>query len=274
MNETAATTNRIAAAFARSKESGRGTLLPFICAGYPTPGLLGRLLPAIESAGASIVEIGIPFSDPIADGPVIAAAMHEALGQGATPAGIFDEVRAARDSTSMGLVAMVSYSIVNRLGGPNGFCEQAASAGFDGLIVPDCPIDEAGDLKAACDERGLTLTHLIAPTTSKERAIEIAQQSSGFVYLLARAGLTGERDEAPEVKGRVSVLREFTDLPIACGFGISTPGHVREVVTHADGAIVGSALVRRMGEPGIDPVDAAAGFVSELATGLAGNQQV
>lgn len=274
MSETAATTNRIAAAFARSKESGRGALLPFLCAGYPTPGLLGRLLPAVEQAGASIVEVGIPFSDPIADGPVIAAAMHEALGKGATPQSIFDEVRAARDSTSMGLVAMVSYSIVNKLGGAGGFCERAASSGFDGLIVPDCPIDEADGLKSACDERSLTLTHLIAPTTSKERAIEIAQKSSGFIYLLARAGLTGEREDAPDVGGRVSVLREATDLPIACGFGISTPEHVREVVRHADGAIVGSALVRRMGDAEGDPVEAATRFVHELASGLGSSQQV
>ncbi len=271
---------RIDDAFHGLHQAGQShkALMPFLCAGHPRPGMLKQLFEAMEIAGASIVEIGFPFSDPIADGPTIAQAMHHALEQGMTPAKVFEEVRAARASTSLGLVAMVSASIVLRMssGDPRVFCKQAADAGFDGLLVPDVPVEEAGPFRDAADATGLTFTLLIAPTTTRERAERIVTMCTGFVYLLARTGITGENaqgTQAMDIGARITALREMTNLPIACGFGISTAQQVTEVVRHADAAIVGSALVRRMSEAvqrGQDPVLVAQDFAGELARGLRG----
>jgi len=272
----ASTLARIDGIFARLRQPGpggpdrRGALMPFICGGHPLPGLLDTMLPSLEAGGASIVEIGFPFSDPIADGPVIAAAMHEALMQGSTPLSVLAEVAAARSKTNLGIVAMVSISIVLRIG-VRKMVEQAERAGIDGFILPDLPLEESDELIGAIHERGLTASLLIAPSTTAERAERIAKASSGFVYLLARAGITGESQEAPDIGGRVRMLRGITNLPIACGFGISTAEHVRAVVEHADAAIVGSALVRRLGiahAEGRSAVAEAAMFTSELAKGL------
>jgi tryptophan synthase alpha chain len=271
--------NRIDAIFADLRATGRRALMPFVCAGRPAPGALGDLLVALEDAGASIIEIGFPFSDPIADGPVIAQAMWRALEAGATPRGVLAEVEQARSRVSAGLVGMLSVSIASRLGGaaePAAFVRLAAAAGLDGLIVPDCPLEESADLIQACREAGLTLSLLASPATPAERGRAIAAASSGFVYLLARAGVTGERAEAPQIGPQVAALREVTDLPVACGFGISTPDHVRAVVRHADAAIVGSALARRIeqavgeGKSAAEVTAVAAGFVRQLATGLGG----
>jgi len=245
--------------------------MPFLCGGHPRPGVTRALIPALERAGASIVEVGIPFSDPIADGSVIAAAMHEALAAGATPISIFDEVAGARAECTIGIVAMVSISILQRASTPERFVANAQGAGFDGLIVPDCPPEEAGSLVRACADAGITLSFLIAPSTSPKRAELIMRASTGFVYLLARTGITGEQAGAPDIEGRVTRLRQMTDLPIAVGFGISTAEHVKAVVQHADAAIVGSALVRRIGQAamdGADPVAAGTEFIRHLATGL------
>lgn len=263
--------NRIDAIFERVRADGQRALMPFVCGGFPAPGRLGEALAALESAGASIVEVGIPFSDPIADGPVIAAAMHEALMAGTTPRGVFDEVAAARSGLEIGLVAMVSVSLVYRLEHGRAFISQAAQAGFDGLILPDVPLEESEGFLDLAREAGLTASLLVAPTTPAERIGRIAKACSGFVYLMARMGITGERADAPEIESQVQALRAHTDLPIACGFGIGTPEHVRSVVAHADAAIVGSALIRRMREAhdaGQDPVEAARGLTEQLATGL------
>jgi len=245
--------------------------MPFVVGGHPGAGVLGDLLVGLERGGASIVEIGIPFSDPIADGPVIAAAMDRALRAGVGPRQVLEEVRAARGRVSLGLVAMVSVSVVHRLGGVRGFCALATEAGFDGLIVPDAPLEASGDLQKAASEAGLTLSLLVSPSTSAERAAAIAAASTGFVYLLARAGITGERHEAPEIGEAVRAIRASSELPIACGFGISRPEHVAAVTREADAAIVGSAMVRRLGEAaerGESVASAAESCTRELASGL------
>ena len=262
--------NRIESIFADARSQHRRLLIPFVCAGSPTLDALPRLLPRLEHAGASIVEIGFPFSDPIADGPVIAAAMHDALGRGITPDTIFEQIASVRGQTDLGLVAMVSVSLVHR-SGVTRFIERARDAGFDGFIFPDAPLEESAELAAAAGEAGLTATLLVSPSTSPERAASVTELCSGFVYLLARAGITGEQEQAPEVEQRVAMLREVTDLPIACGFGISTADHVSAVIRHADAAIVGSALVRRLEEAqrAGRPVETEAEeFVADLATGL------
>lgn len=266
----AASGNRVDRVFAQLRAEGKRGLMPFVCGQHPAPGATGRVIEAVASGGASVIEVGIPFSDPIADGPVIAAAMHEALVAGSTPAGVFEAVAEVRERVECALVAMVSVSIVWRVGA-QAFIDQARGAGFDGFIFPDCPLDEGGELSKRAADAGMTCSLLIAPTTTPERAEKIAGASTGFVYLLARSGITGERADAPDVSGRVARVREWTDLPIACGFGISTAAHVRAVTQHADSAIVGSALVRRLSEAhaaGRDVAEEAGGFVRELAGGL------
>lgn len=266
--------SRIPAIFAALRSRNAKALMPFICGGHPAPGDTARMLPALEQAGASIVEIGFPFSDPIADGPVIAAAMHDVLKLGVTPASVLAEIRQARASTNLGIVAMVSISIVQRLGAAQ-FIADAKAAGVDGFIFPDVPVEESSDLVARVRDAGLTASLLIAPTTDAARAAVIARSCSGFVYLLARAGITGEGSgvAAEQIKSRVAMLRSVTDLPIACGFGIATAADVRAVVhtAGADAAIVGSALVRRVSDAkakNADPVAAAGSFTRELAAGL------
>lgn len=264
--------NRIERIFGELRGNGRKGLMPFVCGGWPTVESTGAILPTLEAAGASIVEVGIPFSDPIADGPTIAAAMHRALEAGATPEGVIEVVCGARGSVGIGLVAMVSVSIVGRFGAGR-FARMIAEAGFDGVIYPDLPVEEAEAFTGPAREAGLTATLLVAPNTPGERAERIAAASSGFVYLMTRVGITGEGTGPGSVRAMVDRLRGMTDLPVACGFGIARAEQVRQVVWEggADAAIVGSALVRRMTEAadaGEDAVEAGAGLVRELAGGL------
>lgn len=253
--------------FEGARRDKRGALMPFVVGGHPSPGALSELLTAIDSAGADAVEVGFPFSDPIADGPVVAAAMHDALQQGASPASVLDEIATIRETTELCLIAMVSVSIVERMGGPESFVRRGAASGFDGFIFPDIAVEEAGPYADACARAEVGCSLLVAPSTPLERMTEIATLTTGFVYLLARAGTTGERRESPEIQERVRLLRSVTDLPIAVGFGISAPEHVAAVVQHADAAIVGSALVRRIAEHGNDPAPEAGRFIATLRPG-------
>lgn len=269
--------NRIDAIFSQLRPKGAKALIPFITAGDPDLQTTADLLVAFEAAGASICEIGFPFSDPIADGPVIQASMAYALGRGLSVQQIFEMVASVRPKLGMGLVAMVSYSIVHRLG-LGEFLKSVREAGFDGLIIPDLPFEQARALsvgdKAA--RQGLVFSMLIAPTTPTDRAMRIARASSGFVYLLARAGITGERSQIPsDLPQRVERIRGVTQLPLAVGFGISNQDQVRQVVSVADAAIVGSAIVRRIielrDEPSERLVSQVSRFVGLLAGGLAGS---
>lgn len=263
---------RINAIFSDLRQRRAKALMPFVCGGYPALDSTSDVLPALERAGASIVEVGIPFSDPIADGPVIAAAMHQALKLGASPLEVFDRVASVRGDLDLGIVAMCSVSIVHRMGGPEGFCKQAQAAGFDGIIIPDAPLEEVGELRTAAQHQRLSLSLLVAPTSPPDRVEAIIRASTGFVYLLARAGITGESQAPPEVRERVALAKSKGDLPVCCGFGISTPAHVRAVVGDgADAAIVGSAMVRAQADAaarGQDPTEAAASLVAHLCTGL------
>lgn len=264
--------NRVDAIFADLRAKNRSALMPFITAGYPSLDVTRELIPRLEEVGAAIVEIGIPFSDPIADGPVIAASMHEALRRGVTPDQVFDLVRELRSTVSIGLVAMLSVSIIDRMGADD-FVARAANAGIDGLIVPDIDTtggeeSPAGELSRQCAARGMSFSILIAPTTRVGRLRELCNLCHGFVYLLARMGLTGEHSAAPEVVDRVREIRSLTQLPIAVGFGISDRDHVTAVTRHADAAIVGSALIRCMGKS-TQPVVSAVQLVDDLARGLA-----
>lgn len=268
--------NRVEARFARLRQEGRKGLAPFLCAGYPSIEDTDRALVAMDRAGACMIELGIPFSDPIADGPVIAAAMHEALERGVTPRSSLEAVARARASgkCEAPIVAMVSVSIVWKLGVAS-FVEAARAAGIDGFILPDAPLEEAAELTGPVRDAGLVASLLVAPTTPPARAARIAEACSGFVYMLARVGITGEGGAlaGDAIAQRVAELRGVTDLPIACGFGITTPDDVATVVGQggADAAIVGSALVKRMGRAasaGSDAVAEAESFVRSLGAGL------
>ncbi|BAM03740.1 tryptophan synthase subunit alpha [Phycisphaera mikurensis] len=264
--------SRVKDSFAALRSSGRRGLMPFVTAGDPSLDDLPDLLAALEAGGATAVEVGIPFSDPVADGPVIAESMQHALRGGVTVAAVFAAVREARRRVSIPLVAMLSYSIVYRLG-LDRFCEEAAAAGFDGLIIPDLAVEESAESAAAAARAGLTLSLLVAPSTPPKRAARLAEASTGFVYVVSRAGITGADKDVPEgLAERVAGLRAATDLPLAVGFGIASAAQVRQVVGAADAAIVGSALVRRLagfrGDGHAAAADAARAFVAELAAGL------
>ncbi len=264
--------NRIAQTFTDLKAGGRKAIMPFVTAGFPSLEATAAILPAVDRAGASVCEVGFPFSDPVADGPVIQGSMTEALNAGCTPGKVFDVVRRVRGEVAMGLVAMVSYSIVYRLGVER-FIAEAKDAGIDGFIFPDLPLEEAAGVSEKVSAGGLTSSLLVAPTSPPDRAAQIARACTGFVYAVARTGITGASEAAPEgLAQRVAALREVTDLPIAVGFGISKPEHVAAVVAHAEAAIVGSALVKQVdavkGQPPAQIAERVGAFVAELATGL------
>ncbi len=242
----AITRRSIADTFAHLRGSKQIAFMPFVPAGYPDLQTTIAALPTLEASGANIIEIGIPFSDPIADGPTIQASFTAALAKKLKLADVFATIKRARPTVSIPLVAMVSYSIVYRYG-LDRFLIAAKDAGFDGLILPDLPPPEAQSIVATVQAAGLDTILLVAPTTTAERRREIGRLSSGFVYYLSVAGITGERDDLPpELADGVRNMKSLTDRPVCVGFGISLPRHVAQLNGVADGAIVGSAVVKRM----------------------------
>ncbi|MGE3818853.1 MAG: tryptophan synthase subunit alpha [Isosphaeraceae bacterium] len=241
--------NRIDALFRRLRAEGKRALMPFITAGDPDLATTAALIEAMVGRGASMVEVGIPYSDPIADGPVISASYHRALVNGVKLGAIFEMLRDVRGKVGDApIVTMVSYAIIHRTGVDH-YLDEAVKAGVDGLIVPDLPVEESAGLLRLATERGLSLIQLVTPTTPRERAIKIAETTTGFLYYVSVAGITGERRELPpELAENVAWLREQTKLPLCIGFGVSRPEHVKALAPVADGLIVGSALVRQLAE--------------------------
>jgi tryptophan synthase alpha chain len=258
--------SRIDDIFKTLRSDNRQALMPFIVGGYPGLDATEMVISGLDAAGAPIAEIGFPFSDPIADGPVIAAAMHETLCSGMTTDALLSTITRARPHTEAGLIAMVSESIVHRRGGPT-FVQQIADAGFDGLIIPDIDLASADELLPTIDTCDLAFAMLVAPTTTEQRLPHVLSRCRGFVYLLAQTGVTGARAELPDLTDRVGAIRALSDLPIAAGFGISTPDQVAAVATSCDAAIVGSAIVNRMGN-GPDAAATALSFIEMLSNGL------
>ena len=267
-------TNRIEQQFADRKAEGRGALLPYVTAGFPDMNVTEALVRRADAMGVTAIELGIPYSDSIADGPVIQSSFYEALHRGFRLQHAFDLVSRIRADVQCGLIAMVSYSVVHRIG-LDDFMRRAGEAGFDGVILPDVPVEESLPMKAAADSAGLCHIGLIAPTTEALRREAIAKSSTGFIYQIAVTGTTGERNELPRaLPEEVSRLRQISGLPVCVGFGISRPEHVRTVCDVADGAIVGSAIVRHIADAlqnGHGPdkiVDAVSQFISDLLAGL------
>jgi tryptophan synthase alpha chain len=239
----------IGEAFARSRREKRAAFIPFLMAGHPHPDVTADLLAAAAAGGADVIELGVPFSDPIADGPVNQRAAARALAAGTHLDEVLRIVSAHRERLAVPIVLFTYYNpLLAR--GPERFAEQAAASGVDGVLCVDLPPEEAEEeLLPALRAEGLDSIFLLAPTSSKERVRKVREAASGFVYYVSRTGVTGEREELPRELGReVKKLRKQLDLPLAVGFGLSTADQVAAVGRMADGVVVGSALVRLVEE--------------------------
>lgn len=232
--------------FEQHRKQNRRLIVPFFTAGDPNLDFTAQLLVELASRGCPVIEIGIPYSDPIADGPVIQASYTRALAGRVTVETILDMLSSVRHQHSACVVTMVSYAIVHRIGLEN-YVLKAKAAGVQGMIVPDLLVEESAQVASICAKHDFSLIQLVTPTTPRDRALRIAEASTGFLYYVSVTGITGERTSLPaDLAENVAWLRSRTKLPICIGFGISSPDHIRALAPAADGLIVGSAIVRRM----------------------------
>ncbi|MGA2584324.1 MAG: tryptophan synthase subunit alpha [Tepidisphaeraceae bacterium] len=259
----------ISQSISAARQSGIA-LIPFVPAGYPDLATTTAVIREMDAAGAAAIEVGFPFSDPIADGPVIQQAFTAALARKVHVADILASIGSLRGKISAPLVGMLSYSIVFRYGREK-FCADAKSAGFSGLILPDLTPPDADSVCKMVRDAGLDTILLIAPTTAPERRKQIARLSSGFVYYLSVTGITGARDVLPpDIGQNVQQIKQLTDCPVCVGFGISQRQHMIDLSRVADGAIVGSAIVKRMIEHAGDGPETIANSVGQFCRELLG----
>jgi len=246
------TTHSIAEAFQARREAGQSALVPYICAGHPSPEASLGLLHAAADAGADVIELGIPFSDPLADGPTIQKATFDALAQGMTVQGAFGLLREFRRTRNTPVVLFTYLNPVVRMGVEK-FTAEAREAGAQGILLTDLPAGADSEIEAQVKASGLDLIRLLAPTTPPGRVPEVAEGASGFLYYISRTGVTGARTELRDGLAReVEALRNAVQLPIAVGFGISTPEQAAVVAGVADGVVVGSALVDAASKGGVE----------------------
>ena len=242
--------SRLADTFARLKTAGKPGLVAYVTAGDPDAATSEQILLAIARSGADVIEVGVPFSDPLADGPVIQRASERALAAGMTLRGVLDLVRRLRMATDTPIVLFTYANPVVRMD-PDVFARTAAKAGVDGVLILDYPVEEAEPLRTPIMAAGLDPIFLISPTTTDERIEKSNALGRGFLYLISRLGVTGMRDQLPvDIAALVARVRQHSTLPIALGFGISSPEHVRQACAVADAAVVGSALVNVIAEHG------------------------
>jgi tryptophan synthase alpha chain len=260
----------IAEVFSQKKAQGCPALMPYFTLGFPQRDASLQVIEAIATAGADLIELGIPFSDPLADGPSIQHSAQAALENGITVRGCLEMVQILRRrGISQPLLLMGYYNPVLNYG-PEKFIVDASRAGADGLIIPDLPLEEAGVIEAACREAGLALAYLVAPTTPDDRLAQITGRSSGFVYAVSLVGVTGARSQVSKsLPDFLQRIRQKTDQPIAVGFGISTPEQAAQIGKMAEGVIVGSALIDTAGKAA-NPAQAAGEFISAISKALAG----
>ncbi len=241
--------SRLEALFARTRAEGRLALIVYVTVGYPEKTATPEIVEALVEAGADAVELGIPFSDPIAEGPTVQRTSQHALELGVTPDFCMEVAAECRRRVDAPLLFMTYYNLLLKPGLAT-FCRRAAEAGVDGVIVPDLPADEGGDLEAAARPLGLDTVYLLAPTSTEARIRSVAAHASGFVYVVSLTGVTGARAAlAAGVDALVRRVRAHTTLPACVGFGISLPEHVRALAGVADGVIVGSRLLDILGGP-------------------------
>lgn len=235
--------SRLDSTFARLRNANEGALVTFITAGDPSLNGTPSLADALAHAGADIVELGIPYSDPLADGPSVQASSQRALDRGVTPDTVLRIVRDIRALSEVPIVLMTSYNLALKYGLEQ-FAQAFSEAGADGAILTDLPPEEAAPWKAAAEKHGLATIFMVAPTSTPERIALIARNTTGFVYCVSRTGVTGARTALPpELKDLVCRIRAATDKPLCVGFGVSTSAHVAQIIEIADGAVIGSALV-------------------------------
>ncbi len=260
--------HNITKTFASLKEQGRKALMPYVTMGYPTLSSALDIVPALVEAGADLVELGVPFSDPLADGATIQAAAQRALENGMSLALCLEQAATLRTrGVAIPFVLMGYYNPILQFGVER-FAEQAVAAGIDGLIVPDLPPEEAGDLYTAATAHGLDVIFLLAPTSDAARVQTVAARSGGFIYLVSLVGVTGARESLPpDLADFVARVRAVTEKPLAVGFGIATPEQAAQVARLADGVIVGSALIKVIGAAE-NPAEAARAFITALRTGI------
>ncbi len=240
--------SRISKAFARLKEEKQTGVIPYLTVGYPEKGTVLRVAPALVEGGASMIELGIPFSDPLADGATVQHSSFEALKNGVTVEYCLDTARQLRESGVDVPLAFMGYFNPIFSFGLDRFAEKCAEVGVDGLIVPDLPVGESGELLEACRRNGRDLIFMLAPTSTDELIGATVQQASGFIYCVSLTGTTGARSSLSEGLGAfLTRVRQQTDLPLAVGFGISRPEHVAQVGKIAEAVVVGSAVIDRLG---------------------------
>lgn len=245
--------SRLETTFERLKAQGQKALITYIMAGDPSLHETEQLVLELERAGADVIELGVPFSDPIADGPVIQQAADRALRSGTSLRRILASVAQVRSKTQIPIVLMAYYNTIHAFGAAD-FCREAVKAGVDGLIVPDMPPDEAGPLQGPAAEAGLNLIFLLAPTSTSARRGLVAKQSQGFLYYVSLTGTTGAKlHDVTDVGENVNKIRQQSRVPIAVGFGVATPEDAARVADVADGVIVGSAIVRLVSQSVQDP---------------------
>jgi tryptophan synthase alpha chain len=262
------TAGRIEAAFARAKAEDRTAFVAFLTVGYPDVASTPALVRALVEGGADLIELGIPFSDPLAEGKTIQRSSAKALQNGVTPAICLDVLRAIRaDGVEAPIVFMGYYNPIIAYG-IDRFCADAAAAGADGLIVVDLPPEESRDVHKACEDNGLRLVYLLAPTSTDERIRHVAELAGGFVYCVSVTGVTGARNELPaNLNEFVQNVRRFTPLPIAVGFGISQHKHFQAVGRIADAAVIGSAIIDEIDKDGSSDIAARLKTYAEVVTG-------
>ena len=245
--------SRIAAAFERMRAEKRTGLVTYVTAGDPDLARSADILHALDRAGADVLEVGIPFSEPLADGPVIQRATERALAAGTTASGVLDLVSRVRPSVKAPIVLFTFANPALRMS-VDTFGDRARDAGVDGVLVLDLPIEEADGFRDAMARRGIDMIFLLSPTTTDARMKEAARLASGFLYGISRLGVTGARDRVADGAERLAArMRKATSLPIALGFGISSPEHVQQIGAYADAAVVGSGLVNVIAEAGKGP---------------------
>jgi tryptophan synthase alpha chain len=237
--------SRIASIFAQAKHTA---LIPYITVGYPTVETTLKVVPLFASTGCDIIELGIPFSDPLADGATIQRASYEALSQGVSPKVCFKVAEELRQQVEIPLVFMTYYNPVLKFGLEQ-FCSKCAEVGIDGLIIPDLPPEEGKELEKSTRRHGLDLVYLLSPASTEERIRLVTSRSSGFIYLVSLTGVTGARAKLPEeLESFVASVRKRTEKPLCIGFGVSTPEQARRVAKVADGVIVGSRIIQLLDE--------------------------
>lgn len=264
---------RIKNTFTQLKENGEKALITFITAGDPDLDTTERLVLEMERKGADIVELGLPFSDPLADGPVIQKSSQRALEGGVRTPDMFQLVRRLRKNTDIPLVILTYYNPVFSFG-LKAFVKEAASAGVDGLIIPDLPLEESDELKKITSSQGVDLIYLLAPTSTDERIKRTDKKAGGFIYCVSITGVTGVREEfSSSIENLIKRIRKYTSLPLALGFGISNPQQAGLAAYYADGVIVGSALVKIVEQHGDNPdllIKKVGEYVGSLKEGIPG----